>query len=581
MNKRPATALFSEQQWHDISQLIGKLDPQQSAWLSDFLADQHKQSTPSQPTKEDPIITIAYGSETGNGRLLSQHLYQLLSQQSLKAKLMDLSDIKLRNLHKLSTLLIICSTHGDGDPPEPILQFFHDLQAAQGKLFTRIRYGVLALGDSSYDHFCATGKAIDQKLQELGATRIIERVDCDVDYHEDARKWMQDAIKALSNSTSAFSSAAPIIVPIRRPTKTLPVVDKNSPVDVEILENQALSIGNTRTHHIALDINKKGIQVSPGDAIGVFPHNPPELVSTILDVTGLSGDLAVNIKGTAYPLVQALREKSDLTISTKKLLQWCADNGNKSLAATLHQDPTGRKLLRSAQLVDILIKYPAKFTAQSFVDRLRPLQPRLYDIANCTQTIEDEIHLVVKNYSYFFNKRTEHGIASHYLTALSEGDQITVYPHPNRRFNLPERDIPPLILIAEGTGIAPYRAFVQSLTNRQTPVPIWIIYKGKDFEDDFYYQTEWQSAISNNVIHQFDTVFAKHQPGQSLLSPVLEQLEIFDEWCAKGAHIYLCGDKKELTTFENSISHHLHTRAEVNTHWTELSENKRVHRNLY
>ena len=582
MLNNPATNLFADRLWKDLQDVLDRLDEAQSIWLIDYLAAKSNGREVVQLASHKTNVLIAYGSETGNSEKLARQLGNQAEKEGIQAQVTTLADVRVRQLLKYQYLFVICSTHGDGDPPQPISAFYNALMEETIDL-QQLNYAVLALGDSTYEHFCATGKQIDERLSALHAARLLPRVDCDVDYAAAAQKWMDMVLKAVPRDRKALGHQSLSHCSVSHQA-TGKAYSRQQPLVVEVLENHRLS-ANYRinsVHHLAVAVDVSDFSIEPGDAVGVLVENPPALVAAVLGAANLPGEQPVLVDNQAMPLVQALRETRDLTIPGQRLLEsWAqlANNGQlKEVLAADHK--IQRDFLRTHQIIDLISQYPATPNPQDFVDSLRPLQPRLYDLANSQRYIGDELHLTVQQYRYSFLNRVELGIASDYLLNIQPGESIRIYPHANPRFRLPEAQDVPLILIADGTGIAPYRSFLQELRAAQLARPCWLVFSEQEFEEDFFYQLDWQQAYADGLLSHVDTVFYVDQPWRSLADPLLEQAKRFIEWLGKGAHLYLCGDRARLTQCEHSLKFWLGEtrRAEL---WEQINNSKRIHRNLY
>ncbi|HEX5538347.1 MAG TPA: sulfite reductase flavoprotein subunit alpha, partial [Methylophilaceae bacterium] len=457
-----AENVFTESQWYEIQRLIGTLDSRQSLWLSGYLAALEKPFAANQEHSSSAAeVLIAFGSETGNSEKLARQLTALATEQGLQAVMKDLASLRARQLSKYHYVLLICSTHGDGDPPEPITTFYTSLMDEDAPRLPNMHYAVLSLGDSSYEHFCTTGKQLDERLASLGAARLAFRQDCDVDYAAPAKQWMDDVLKTLPRATSAAVSK-PVAV-VDKQTQ----YSKENPLTVKVLDNLCFSSDHRPDpiHHLELSLDVADFQLSPGDAVGVLAKNSATLVDAILKAANLPAEQTVSINHRSIALAQALAEECDLNIPSKNFLaMWAELSASAELAAMVHaESKEQRSFLRNHQIMDLISTYPAQASAQDFVASLRPLQPRLYDVANSLNLVDDELHLTVKQYSYPFRDRNETGVASDYLINLQKNSSLRIYPHRNARFHLPENLDAPLILIADGTGIAPYRAFMQEI----------------------------------------------------------------------------------------------------------------------
>lgn len=566
---------LSEPLWQQVQALLRALDERQTLWLSGYLAAGPQPRQATQAASSEQQILIAHGGETGNSQSLAEKLASQARESGIHIELQDLAQLRLRQLGKKSHLLLICSTHGDGDPPEPIQPFYDALMDDSAPRLETLQFSVLALGDSTYEHFCVTGQQLDQRLETLGAQRLHPRQDCDVDFEQPAAQWRQAVLDLLpkEDTTSMVSAATHI-------RKDSPLYSKQSPLAVEVLENLNLSASSRSApiHHLELALEAPDFTVSPGDAVGILADNPPALVAAVLNVCGLSGDAAVIVNEQSLPLVQALRQHLDLTIPSSRFLTfWAELSGDETLAQ--HASSASREqrqYLKQVTVFDLLRQAPATPPPQALADALRPLQPRLYDVANSQDVIDDELHLTVKDFRYTIGQHQEQGIASRYLLALEPGDTVRLYPHRNARFQLPEDPQAPLILIGEGTGIAPYRAFLQALGQRPDAPPVWLIFAEQCFEEDFLYQNELQQAHNSGVLHKVDTVFYQDKPGYTLASPLLAQIRTLQTWLSQGAHVYFCGDKERLSACEQSLAEQL-----GDDQWKALGKAKRFHRNLY
>ena len=582
-NANPIPHLFSDEQWAHIHQLLDKLDDHQSLWLSGFLAARKAPAAvPASLPASTSKILIAYGSETGNSEALARKLGNLLQAKNINYQLSSLADIKPRALARLDYLLVICSTHGDGDPPEPAAPFYEALMSEQAPKLTGVKYAVLALGDSSYENFCTTGQRLDERLKELGAGRLVARQDCDVDFEKPAGEWTQQVLSALPDSSVQTAPAASMVSLPMAPAKA--VYSKQNPLAIEVLENICLSDQSRESpvHHLELLLDQPDFLLEPGDAVGVLPHNPPALVAAVLDATGLAGDQAVMLNNRALPLVEALREHLDLTIPGQNFLtEWARLSQDTSLLQQAEAETKARReFLRNTQILDLLRRHPANPEAQQLVDNLRPLQPRLYDIANFPSPNSDELHLTVKRFRYEINHSTLDGIASDYLRQLQPGETVRAYPHHNKRFHLPEQKDVPLILVASGTGIAPYRAFVQQILESDRSHACWLVFRERSFEQDFLYQVDWQQAAAKGVLQKLDTAFYQDHPERTLADSFIEQMDTLSDWLERGAHVYLCGDKDPLTECEKALQLQYDAR-KASPAWKQLAQAKRIHRNLY
>lgn len=582
---------FSEGQWQQLHQLLETFNEQQAFWLSGYLAAGKLPAKNTVTSNAAARTLIAYGTETGNSKTLAEQLAQRLGEQQVSARTVSLAELKPRALPKTDYLLLICSTHGDGDPPEPAVPFFDALQSDHAPRLEQVKFAVLALGDSSYEYFCTAGMVLDERLAQLGAQRILPRRDCDVDFQQPAEEWLQQVVELLPRSQAgaangnlaqySFAIAAPKVAARGENTKSY---SKQHPLRAEVLDNICLSHKHRELpiHHLELLLDAQDFALEPGDAVGIMPHNPPALVAAVLDACGLSGDQAILFNGSAMPLVQALREQLDLTIPSQNFLEyWATASAGDTLQLEVQADAKQRRaFLKQQQLLDLLLQHRGTADAQALVNSLRPLQPRLYDVANAIEADTDEIHLVIKAYEYPINNKNVRGVASEFLLQLQPGETALIYPHHNKRFRLPEQPDTPLILIGWGTGVAPFRAFAQRIAQGKRTHPCWLVFGEQSFEDDFLYQLDWQLASAKGILQRLDAVFVDDQPDAQLSTPLVAQLSELADWIARGAHIYLCGDKELLTRCEAALQP-LYDQLMASPAWQQLDRDKRIHRNLY
>lgn len=584
MTVQTTPKLFSEAQWARITALVAELDAPQKWWLSGYLAAGDVGQLAVAPAPAAPSrVLIAYGTETGNCKQLAEQLAADCQQRGIGVEVADFAAIKPRRLTKVSFLVVIVATHGDGDPPETVTAFHESLMGDAAPTLPELQFAVLALGDSTYDNYCVTGRQWDERLASLGAQRLLPRVECDVDFEKPAREWMDQLLPLLPQAETA-TPATSLSGASAGGAAAAEVHDKNNPLLAELMSNVCLSEpGRAQPiYHLELAVDAAALGLQPGDAVGVFSDNPPALVKAVLDACDLSGESPVTVAGEAMSLVQALREQLDITIPGTGFLELWADLTGHDVLTTIRDSDTKvrRTFLRGHQILALLQRFPATPDPQQFVEALRPLQPRLYDAANLLNEDDDELHLTVQAYSYPFGSRMVDGIASHYLAALEPGEEIRIYPHRNRRFQLPEDPETPVILVAEGTGLAPYRAFWQAIDSGAHKAPGWLVFAEHSFEEDFLYQVDVLQMKEKAVLERVDTVFRQDQPGRTLADPLLDRFEELQEWLERGAHLYLCGNKSRLDECEEALSRHANA-VSGEALWKNLAKEKRIHRNVY
>ena len=581
---------FSSDQWQRIDALINTLDQSQRMWLSGYLAagQQLTQDAVASNNTPSSSLLIAFATETDNSRHLAHRLEARCREQGLNPVVEDLADLSVRRLRRFDTLIVITATHGEGDPPEPATSFFEALLDERAPKLDGTSFAVLALGDSSYEQFCVSGRQVDERLAELGSKRLVDREECDVDFAAPAKAWMDQVLAQLPTADTVQQPVSPPAsqsgVAPAAATSAVSVPDRHHPVTVELIDKVQLTHQDREApiYHLVLAHEPGHLDIAPGDALGVLAENPPALIAQVLDSLGWSGELPVTIDGKALTLVEALRQKLDINIPSPALLAVlnAPDDGSPAGEVLQADKPSQRRFLARRRVLDLLLGRSQALEPQALVEALRPLQPRLYDVANSMTLIDDEMHLTVKAFHYQVGDKRQPGVASHYLLDLAPGDTLAVYPHRNARFHLPDDEHSPLILIAEGTGIAPYRAFLQALTETQRPGPLWLVFGEQSYEEDFLYQTDIQKAHDAGRIQHIDLAFPQLNGSDTLAAALHKHADRLGEWIGQGAEIYLSGEKDLLKPCEDTMTELIDGRMGEGS-WKQLTREKRIHRNLY
>jgi sulfite reductase (NADPH) flavoprotein alpha-component len=562
---------LSAEQWEQIQALSISLKPGQGLWISGYFAglDQYARSLVGAvdlalPGREPPVaeasaplqrsVTILFGSETGNSSALAKALAERLQQQGLSPTVVDMANYKPRRLAEEQDLLIITSTHGEGDPPASALGFFEFVEGRKAPRLPGLRYAVLALGDSTYEHYCEAGRRLDRRLEELGGTRAQERVECDVDYDDPAAAWIDAALKTFAKTEPAAPRNGGGSVPAAaREAKPAARFDKRNPFPAPVVDNLVLTgRGSSKeTRHVELSLAGSGLSFQPGDALGVLPRNDPALVDTLLDLLSLSADTPLTVKDRATTLGEALAGTYEITAATPRFLdRWAELSGAAELQALRAetQREARAEFLRNHHVIDIVRRFPVPgVSPDALVAGLRPLQPRLYSIASSQALAPDEVHLTVSTVRYELHGEPRLGVASgHLADRLAPDATLPVYVQPSPHFRLPAGDVP-ILMIGAGTGIAPYRAFLQEREAQGASSPAWLIFGERNFHTDFLYQTEWQSWLEDGVLSRMHVAFSRDQADKIYVQHRLrEQARDVYAWLEDGAHLYLCGDGTHL-----------------------------------
>ena len=502
--------LFDEQQAQALDALLPTLTQEQTLWLSGFLAGLNRQGVATAPAAapttgapaSGPNITVLYASETGNAAGVAKQAAERFTAAGLDARAVSVADYKQRDLKSETHVVMVAATHGEGDPPEPAAGFFEFLQGRKAPKLDGVKFAVLSLGDTSYVHFCEAGKVLDRRFQELGAKRIAERVDCDVDYEDAAEEWIARLSEMLAADAPAqaaeAATAAPSglaafgLAPATAPAPEKPVYTRKNPYEAEVLDSIPLNgrYSDKQTQHIELSLDGSGISFQPGDSLGVLASNDNALVDEIVEALGFAPDAPVKANGVDKPVAEALRDDLELTMLTPGFLKAYAEASGAEELADLTREGNEAALhtfLKEHQVADVVARWPAPgLDAATFAGMLRKLQPRLYSIASSQAAAPDEVHLTVGVTRTTPTGRARNGVASTFLAdRRAPGDSIRVYVSENENFRLPEAPDTPLIMIGPGTGVAPFRAFMQEREEMGAGGKSWLFFGDRRFTEDF------------------------------------------------------------------------------------------------
>jgi sulfite reductase (NADPH) flavoprotein alpha-component len=550
------------EQWQQVQALTRSLAPEQARWLSGYFAglDAGLQRGAQQGFPITPIVeaapavasrtlTILYGTETGNAAELAKALAASAKESGLATEAVDMASYKPRKLGEEQDLLVIVSTYGEGDPPQPAVGFFEFLEGRRAPRLESLRFAVLALGDSTYEFYCEAGKRIDRRLEELGGQRLAPRVDCDVDYDDAAAAWSGEVLAQLVADRDQAAVAATPAIAAASPTGAAQAYDKRNPFSATILD--AIRIvgrhSSKETRHVEIDLGGSGIAYEPGDALGVVVRNDPALVAAVLDAAGLPADAPLTVKQQATTLGEALESHFEITASTPRLLDhWAKLSGSEQLEALRGEGVSAEraKWLYNHHLIDVVRQFPVTgLDAETFVAGLRPLQSRLYSIASSLAASPDEAHLTIAPVRYDLHGEARSGVASSHIADRCEtGDTLPVYVQSNPHFRLPGDDVP-IVMIGAGTGVAPYRAFLQEREARGAGGRSWLFFGERNFRSDFLYQTEWQRYLEDGLLTRMDVAFSRDKGTKTYVQHrMAERAADLYAWLEEGAHLYVCGD---------------------------------------
>jgi sulfite reductase (NADPH) flavoprotein alpha-component len=597
---------FNQEQAELLNRILPTLTESQKVWLSGFLAAAQFASVPgpgnvqlaeSQSGNTAPIIskdvTILYGSQTGNAQGLAKKAGKKLEENGFQVTILAMSDFKPNNLKKVQNLLIVASTHGEGDPPDNALTFHEFLHGKRAPKLDNLRFSVLALGDSSYEFFCQTGKEFDTKLDELGGTRLYPRFDCDLDYDEPAAEWLAGVLSSL-NETEGGSHTPAQELTVQAVESTY---SRTNPFKAEVLENINLNGrgSNKETHHLELSLEGSGLSFEPGDSLGIYPENDPALVNLLLEETNWDPEqmVTVNKKGEVLPLKEALISHFEITTLTKPLLEKAAQlSANENLQELLSpgNEDKLKAYLDGRDLLDLVRDFtPWIGSAQEFVLILRKMPSRLYSIAGSLTANPDEVHLTIGAVRYEAHGRERKGVCS-ILAAerLQPGDTVPVYIQHNENFKLPKNSDTPIIMVGPGTGAAPFRSFMQEREEIGAAGKSWMFFGDQHFVTDFLYQTEWQKWLENGVLTKMDVAFSRDTAEKVYVQHrMIEHSQELFEWLQEGAHLYICGDEKHMAhDVHNTLLSIIEkegglSREKAEEYLAEMQQQKRYQRDVY
>lgn len=525
--------------------LAAGLTQDQANWLAGFYSGigfaTGGAAAPAQSGAKTPL-TVLYGSESGNAEKLSGTIQKTADKAGFKTKVVNMGDSKPGDLKKAENLLVVISTWGEGDPPDTAVDYYEEFMGDGMAKLDGVKFSVCGLGDTSYEHFCKMGKDFDARLAALGGERIFDRADCDVDFQASFDKWLDGAIGALPSSAVAADVQAAVTA---APTAAY---DKANPYEAEILEKVVLNgTGSIKeTLHVELSLEGSGLTYQPGDALGVYPVNRAADVNAILAATGLKANAKLGDK----TLVEALQIEFDITsLSAAIAMKYNGVVGSKDLEAAIDDKATFKDWIWGRQLVDLIEAYPFKeWTPESFTEILRPLAPRLYSIASSLKAHEDEVHLTIAAVRYNSHGRDRVGVCSTFVAdEVNVGDKVRVYFHSNNNFRLPESGDTDVIMVGPGTGIAPFRAFVEERAATEAKGKNWLFFGDQHFSYDFLYQLEWLDYLDDGILTELTTAFSRDQKEKIYVQHRLMEhgAEIWKQ-LEGGAHFYVCGDASRM-----------------------------------
>ncbi|MDQ8202426.1 assimilatory sulfite reductase (NADPH) flavoprotein subunit [Pelagicoccus sp. SDUM812003] len=558
----PSDAPFAPEQIAALNALLGSANAQQAAWLKGFFAGlaagergfgQGAAAAPAAAASSAPL-TILFGSESGNAEGLADRLKESASEIGFAAKVVDMAEAKLTDLPKVENLLVLVSTWGEGEPPSRAEDFYDAFMGENAPKLEGVNFSVLGLGDSSYTYFNQMGKDFDKRLEALGATRIHDFVPCDVEFEAEYTSWANAVLEKLKEIAKPVAGAAPVGGGVAPAAPAAPAVSygKANPFPAPLLKKINLNgTGSAKeTIHAEISLEGSGLSYEPGDALGVVPQNSPDLIEEFLKTARIDGRENVAFKEElSVPFQDLLRSTFDLrTLNTTILKQYAKQCDHKKLLELAEDREKAKEWTWGRDLVDVLKEYPSSLRAGDWVRLLRPLSPRLYSIASSIKAHPNEVHLTVGAVRYESFGRMKKGVCSTFIADIwEEGETAGVYFHHNKNFKLPQDPSTPIIMVGPGTGIAPFRAFVEERAATGATGENWLFFGDQRYTYDFLYQTEWQDYLKKGVLTKMDLAFSRDQPEKIYVQDRMREngKELW-AWLDKGAYFYVCGDASRM-----------------------------------
>lgn len=542
----PKTAPFSEEEVDLLNRVVGPATALQRAWLAGFLAGVEATTAafaeggegvaqPAAPAKPAEPLTIVFASESGNSEKLAGDVAKASRKLGFKPNIVDMADLELASLTAAKNLIVVAATWGEGEPPARATRVYNELMGEGAPRLDGVQFGVLALGDTAYAEFCAVGKKLDERLAALGAQRVIDRVDCDLDFAAPAATWIDHALKTIAPPDAGRGQV--IAVDFSNKPVAVPSTDV---FEAEIVEHVNLnsSRSDKETVHLALSFDNAAPAYKPGDALDVYAENDPAYVDDLLKAAGLADDAKLRAE---------LISSRDVTTLSVKTVETYATSTGHFYVKKLIEDGDAKAWIEGRQLIDLIVNFPIALDADKLRALTRPLAPRAYSIASSRAEVGDEAHLLISAVRYRAFGRDRKGVASTYVAdRLKKGGRVRVKLKPNKHFALPAPD-KDIIMVGPGTGVAPFRAFVQERRATKATGKSWLFFGDRQYTHDFLYQLDWQEALKDGALSRIDVAFSRDQPEKVYVQhKIWERRADLIAWLDKGATFYVCGDAKAM-----------------------------------
>ncbi|KTG22182.1 sulfite reductase [NADPH] flavoprotein alpha-component [Pseudoalteromonas sp. XI10] len=555
-----AASPLSQEQVQKLQGLVAELNPIQQAWVSGYLAANANAGALTGGVAATPAagdaapLTILYGSQTGNAKGVASKLKEQAESRGLTVKLVNMADYKPTALKKEKFITVVVSTYGEGEPPEDAESLHEFLITKKAPKLDDVKVAVIGLGDSSYEFFCQTAKDFEERFNKLGAETIFQRADLDVDYDDEAAKWIDGALDAFEPDLKAQQQASGgqvVAMPFGAAAPAASQYTKQNPFAAELSVVQKIT-GRDSTkdvRHVEISLEGSDITYTPGDSLGVYFLNDEALVDEVLTLTQIDASNTVKLGDEELSVRDALIEKLELTQSYPGFVEkYATATGNPELLKLVEDKAAMREYIEPRQIFDIIRQNPAQLEAQTLVDCLRKLQARLYSIASSQAEVEEEVHLTVGLVEFdAFGSEHLGGCSGYLARRAEEGCKVKVFSEHNDNFRLPANDETPIIMVGPGTGIAPFRAFLQERDAREASGKNWLFFGNPHFTQDFLYQVEIQGYLKSGLLTKVDVAFSRDQAEKVYVQDKLRKnsQEVF-AWLEAGAHLYICGDANRM-----------------------------------
>ena len=576
-----------------FNELIKNLTREQAIWLHGFFEGRLTESLSEnisevvwQEKHSEPIanLTILFGSETGNSQELAEKLAGKAANKNIAATVINMYDYDVSKIKDEENLAIIVSTHGEGDPPDMAEDFYKYIKGKKAPKLNHLSYSVLALGDKSYKNFCKTGEDIDEAIKDLGGFRVTPMAKCDVDYELSAEIWMNNLLLNLASSVSG-------IIEENVPEENNEEYSKKNPFMATVLKKVKITgqESDKEVYHVELSLEGSGLTYEAGDAVGIYAVNPESLVEQIIENTGFDPEYHILLNDEEYSFHEALMHHLEITVLTYDTVKKYYEKTKlPELEKLLNDQKLLDDYLYGHDLLDILEDFPYDWDPENLTGLLRKLPPRLYSISSSQDNVGEEVHATISVVRYERKNRLRHGAcSSHVAENIKTGDKIPVFIDKNPSFKLPQNDSK-IIMVGAGTGVAPYRSFLQQLEVNGKKGGTWLFFGDRSIQSDFLYQMEWQNWLKSNHLEKMDVAFSRDQKEKVYVQHKLleKQKEVF-QWLEEGAHFYLCGDMKSMAKDVNkSLLEIIKTQGGISQKRAEeyikkLKRDKRFQQDIY